>query len=299
MRTVYRMSAARIAAGRIRGRIWRWMTKDAPAVYLRGSDLITAQSMVDGVHEPHLSALIRQLAHDGFGGFLLDVGANIGLISFQCARDFAEVHCFEPNPDVFKILSVNVKASGRSDFVLHEFGIGDADATIDLNVPIANFGGAFIGGAGNRYEESILAGKDGFDRLDDANYRKVAIRIRDGRRVFREIFSGFAERGLTSGVVKIDVEGYEETVLTALAATIPRDFRVVVVFENLDPAFDAARLSSIFAGRGHAYKIESDLGNGGWLSRAARSALRGRTWFLVDRFADSVGDLVWSTHPLE
>jgi len=264
MRTVYRMSAARIAAGRIRGRIWRWMTKDAPAVYLRGSDLITAQSMVDGVHEPHLSALIRQLAHDGFGGFLLDVGANIGLISFQCARDFAEVHCFEPNPDVFKILSVNVKASGRSDFVLHEFGIGDADATIDLNVPIANFGGAFIGGAGNRYEESILAGKDGFDRLDDANYRK----------------------------------GYEETVLTALAATLPRDFRVVVVFENLDPAFDAARLSSIFAGRGHAYKIETDLGNGGWLSRAARTALRGRTWFLVDHFADSVGDLVWSTHPL-
>lgn len=232
------------------------LTRKSMNLFFRGRDIISLRPQFMGSHEPAIKGLIEHYADSGYADFLVDVGANIGLTSCQSGRKFKQVHMFEPNPDCFSILRVNARiALNNSHYELNEYGLGDAAATTTLTVPIHNWGGAFVKGAGNSYSDDILAAKDGFDRVDANNYYEVQIRIEKAEDVFRRLFQSFAGQGLTSGVIKIDVEGYEPVVLGALAATIPADVRAMVVFECWDKDLNPAQVLAPFKGRAVCYKI--------------------------------------------
>jgi FkbM family methyltransferase len=65
---------------------------------------------------------------------ILDVGANVGFMTFQFQRRFpdAEIYCFEPNPNVF----VSLKNNYINDNHIHCYpvGVGDMNGELTFNI---------------------------------------------------------------------------------------------------------------------------------------------------------------------
>ena len=70
-------------SSKIKELIYKWLTKDALPLFLRGQDNITFSPLVLGYHEIRIKQLIEHCAKNGYQDFLLDIGANIGLSSCQ------------------------------------------------------------------------------------------------------------------------------------------------------------------------------------------------------------------------
>ena len=85
------------------------LTNKAMPVFLRARDAISIAPQVTGYHEERIFNLVNKYADLGYSDFFIDIGANIGLSSCQSGHRFQEVHCYEPNPDCFSILSINTK----------------------------------------------------------------------------------------------------------------------------------------------------------------------------------------------
>jgi len=94
--------------------------------------------------EPCLSRTICQLVNQlGLTNLsLFDVGANIGIFSRQIKNQLGDrlvtINAFEPSPDNFSLLEVNL--GFIPGVVLHEYGLSDEDATIELNMDSMNTG---------------------------------------------------------------------------------------------------------------------------------------------------------------
>jgi len=141
-------------------------------------------------------------------GSCLDIGANIGNHSIYFAPIFATVHSFEPHPATFRLLDFNV--SGIGNVVAHNFGLGDSKGTFTLRENPTNLGGSAIadgsvGGAGDI--EIRVERVDGLD-LD---LRALCF-------------------------VKIDVEGFEASVLRGAIDTI-RAHEPLIVLEQHESEF--------------------------------------------------------------
>lgn len=105
--------------------IFAKLTNRALPVFLKGDDIISINTQILGIHEPVITALIRSYANEGYNGFLLDIGANIGLTSCQNGNDFSECHLFEPNPLCQHILEVNTALTlTKPKVTIHRFTLG-------------------------------------------------------------------------------------------------------------------------------------------------------------------------------
>jgi FkbM family methyltransferase len=281
------------------------LTEKSLPLLIRGADILSMSAQIHGDYEPHIKHLIEHCANSGFSDFFIDVGANIGLTSCQSGDSFKEVHMFEPNPDCFNVLRINSKiALKKCRYVLHEYGLGDEDTQKVLSIPRHNWGGAFINDGKNMYTDMTLASKDGFELLDSANYEEVTINIKNSVEVLGKLFVSFQTANRSSGVIKIDVEGYEPIVLGAIAATIPEHFRAIIVFESWDPDFDIDAVVSQFKGRAEAFKIMRFPKFKSWVPRpikALRVMVKGghSTRLVACRSgANNAGDLVLVVHPV-
>lgn len=240
-----------------KARLFCRLTKPSSRLFLKGGDVISIAPQISGEHEPVLSGFITQCAQTGYGDYLIDIGANIGLISCQAGSHFDMVHMFEPNPLCVQILSVNAEISLRQGhFQIHPVGIGMLQSELTLTVPKNNWGGAFVKTDDNAYSDEVLAQKDGFSSLDAANYFEVTVTIADGITTLTKIFEGLSANGKTAGVIKIDVEGLETPILNAIARTLPDSGKLVIVFENWDVDFDPKSLLAAFEGRAELQVFE-------------------------------------------
>ena len=68
----------------------------------------------------------------------IDIGANIGLISCQCGHLFGEVHMYEPNPIILKILEANSMLSLDENYTIHPYALSDNEGFTDLTIPKSN-----------------------------------------------------------------------------------------------------------------------------------------------------------------
>jgi FkbM family methyltransferase len=268
--------------------LFRWLTRKVPPLFLCGGDVMTPGPMVTGYHEPDVLSVLAFLARSGFDRALIDVGANIGLITYHCRTLFSTFHCFEPNLRVFNVLTANLARVFGPELHLHNFGLGDEDATSVLSVPHRNQGGAYIAGPSNAYSDDVLSDAkrvvNGISQTD--------VEVRRGRRVFQELFAEMPDGGF---VVKIDTEGFEQTILREIAAAKPSDARIAVVFENLQPEFDArVFMRDDMGANGLALKLADNLD-------AVRSRIgkefakltRGKVFRLTDQPSDWVGTTVF------
>ena len=143
------------------------------------------------------------------GAVALDVGANIGNHAIHLSRDFAEIHCFEPNPDVFRRLTDNVHSNRLDNIRLHQAALGDCDDTLMFR---ENLEGNL--GASGFVEDDRPSGHSRILRLPVFDADKLVQRL-----------------GITRvDFIKIDVEGFELRVLKGLRATIAFN-RPIVSFE--------------------------------------------------------------------
>lgn len=153
-------------------------------------------------------------------GTFFDVGANIGYFTLVLAQrtGFRGVaHLFEPVPNLAELCSTTL-ADATFKVQVHGYGLGDADATLDLH----------IGADGNLGWNTLVAEKA------SADMTTVSIQVRD-----------FASTGITDvpSFVKIDVEGAEHHVLRGLLPALRRwPVRPVILCEigwgTSHPAWD-------------------------------------------------------------
>jgi FkbM family methyltransferase len=228
------------------------------SLFLRTGDIISYRPLIEGVHEPHIKELFETLSRKGFCNFFIDIGANIGLSSTLVADKFESLFLFEPNPIVFKVLEANVLLTAYKDrFTLFNYGLGNKHDSFELMVPRHNFGGAFIVSEENSYNKDILSSKDGFSQIKKDNYVSLSVDIRQTKEELGNIFSLLRNKGASKGVIKIDVEGFEEVVLKDIAAILPEDLSVFIIFENWDKDFDFTRLINSFGRKANLYYIKN------------------------------------------
>jgi FkbM family methyltransferase len=266
--------------------LFRWVTRQAPPLYLCGGDVMTIGPMVTGYHEPEVLHVLAFLAKAGYNRALIDIGANTGLITWRCKDLFQSFHCFEPNPRVFHVLAANLFDPADTRLHLHNVAIGERDETSTLTVPAHNQGGAFISGASNAYDADVLGDR----RRIDGDLQQLSVTVRRGRDVFRALFDAMPGGMFT---VKIDAEGFEQTIIRELAAATPVGARIAIVFENLQREFDAAQFMRGMGWTGTALKLIDNLATTRtWLAKELRKLVQGKLFRLTDRPPDWLGTVV-------
>jgi FkbM family methyltransferase len=136
----------------------------------------------------------------------VDVGANTGTHTLFMAPRIKEVHAIEPFPPVLKRLHANLALNKFANIRVHEVGFGEKDDTIPFYAPDESNtgGGTFRPGD----KEKTLHGK---------------LRVVAGDEYFKGVTMA------PVGLIKMDIEGYEEPALKGLRATIERHRPLVIV----------------------------------------------------------------------
>lgn len=231
------------------------ITKNAANLFVKGRDGISRNPLVFGRYEVDTEEVIKTYRTNGYHNFFLDIGANIGLTSCLAGNGFEKIFCFEPNPQVFRILQTNIEITFGIDHkvTLNNFGLGDGNKQLELTIPKTNFGGAFLR-EGNTYSNEVLLSKDNITDPSKA-YNYLNVSIKDSRTHLNELFSNNIPSG-SRGVIKIDVEGYEPYVLKAIAETLPSDNSVAIIFENHDPDLKSREVQNYFNRDASLYRLK-------------------------------------------
>jgi FkbM family methyltransferase len=101
---------------------------DQRVVHDRVPDMArTLHLQVQGYFRPRVQSLLA-----GGEATVIDVGANIGLFALEVlkrAGGRARIHCFEPIPETFELLRMNLGSYGSERVRLHRAGLGRAAGT--------------------------------------------------------------------------------------------------------------------------------------------------------------------------
>jgi FkbM family methyltransferase len=246
----------RSIAERVRQRFGLWLFRKSLPLFVRGTDSISLDPLVNGQWDHVLQALFRHAAANDFSDFFIDIGANIGLTSCQCGALFRQVVMYEPNPELFPVLTLNAGTMLRAgQWRAFNFGLGPLPRDTTLNVPAENFGGAFVHDEHNAYSDALFARKHAQSHFDLTHYRQISIHLESTTEVLSTLFAELQCGKLLRGVIKIDVEGYEKAIVEGIAACLPAGMRCLIVFENWDAQFDVAALLGKFSRPASAYYI--------------------------------------------
>lgn len=182
-----------------------------------------------GEYNPDETEKILELAGDGL---CLDIGANIGVITQALLASGHNVIAFEPQPQVFELLSrnvaavVNVPGTGRG--CIYNVAVGDAYGKAKMPKvhysEKGNFGGLGIG------TPSILGSIE-------VSVMPIDSMLQDLERV---------------SFVKLDVEGYEYEALLGMRGLIERDKPILYVED--DRVEKSSRLRWLI--KSYGYSIE-------------------------------------------
>ncbi|MEM6783628.1 MAG: FkbM family methyltransferase [Bacteroidota bacterium] len=149
--------------------------------------------------DPKITWVLRRLLRPG--DTVLDIGANVGLVSHYAAGlvgPRGRVHAFEPQPRLVALMGASVRANKLGNLSIHNLALGEQDDVLDLFIPDHNFGAASLvveaGARGERVRVPVVNASVYFDKI------------------------GVTETRL----VKMDVEGYEPTVLCGAAEFLDR-----------------------------------------------------------------------------
>ena len=194
------------------------------------NDLIGITINQFGIYEKEeldiLFDFLTPLKRSFAAGTCLDVGANIGNHSLYFAPIFGEVHSFEPHPATFRLLDFNV--NGIRNIVAHNFGLGDSTGTFTLRENPTNLGGC-----------AITTASDG--RSDD-----IEVRV--------ECLDGLNLDLGSLCFIKIDVEGFEVSVLRGAIKTITAH-QPLIVLEQHESEFvdDTTPSIALLQGLGYSF----------------------------------------------
>jgi FkbM family methyltransferase len=141
-------------------------------------------------------------------GAIIDVGANLGLVSLVLARRFPDrpTHAFEPNPTTFQALIDNVARNTAANIRCHQLAVAGDDGTILFNNDPIKRGTASIATSTSTHSQEV---------------KTIALD------------SFVAEQGIeTIGLIKIDVEGFETLVFGGARNVLERIRPTLIYFET-------------------------------------------------------------------
>lgn len=146
----------------------------------------------------------------------LDIGANIGNHALYFAPQFKEVYAIEANPRTFALLALNAAHPGVANVTALQAAIGERRQKLTFAEHRNEVGRSGIIGATNKFS----------DVLRDQPGRTFEIETENGDEFLASRVNG------RISLVKIDVEGFEASVIRGLAATI-RAHRPIILLEQL------------------------------------------------------------------
>ena len=138
-----------------------------------------------------ISRVISRLVSPG--DTVLDVGANLGLVTMQLSRlvgDRGTVHSFEPNPRMVELLTRTLERNAVRNVKLRACALGSREEELELKVPVGHAGMA-----------SLVRRHQHLDEVET-----VRVPVHRLSAVAKE--EGFGKVRL----MKIDVEGFESEV---------------------------------------------------------------------------------------
>lgn len=177
---------------------------------LQASPLNNRYILINGLRsdEP-VPLLLRKLLQPG--DCVLDVGANLGyyaVVIGDLVGPSGVVHCFEPSPQVFGDLCENLSNNGMRHVTPHHVAVADKPGVLELHIPSAA-------------RSALCSLRD----LGDDSGETV--------RVSAVTLDSLMSALSTVRLLKIDVEGAEQKVLTGAGKLIDRD-RPLIVLELTD-----------------------------------------------------------------
>ncbi len=187
------------------------------------------------------------------GGTLIDVGANVGSVSLLLADKIENAILFEPNPVAAARARENL-ARNQLGFKVYEFALSDTNGEIRFEC----HGGVDVGA-------HVVVNVP-----DSQTATRVVQCI-----MFDEFLRQHGDPDFPVSLVKIDVEGHENSVLRGMRQFLAEKRPPLVMFEYLERT-NLEQTISIFAGVG--YRV-FELGTNGPL------AVTGRVEPLQDLFA--------------
>ena len=155
--------------------------------------------MLWSLGQGHASFFERRYAVDLWNqGVFLDVGANKGLHSLFLSRYVTVIHAFEPYEPVLDKFRRLIETNKITNIVIHPVGLGDKNEMLSFYEPPES-----NEGTGSFVKEF---------KIDNKPYESLQIVIGDHR---------LKQAGVSSvELIKIDVEGYEKSVLRGLTETL-------------------------------------------------------------------------------
>lgn len=145
----------------------------------------------------------------GKGDTAIDIGANVGIFTLQMAElvgPSGRVMAFEPNPHSISVLERNLSINRQTENTeIHGIALGEEDCEMTLSVTGSNQGAA-----------TLL-------RPDAAPEQEVEVPVRN--------FSRWSTQNgaLSAKVVKLDVEGFELSVLKGMTQYLEREDPVLLI----------------------------------------------------------------------
>ena len=210
---------------------------------------IIKKGIYEGILLQFVTGILNKMSHP----VVLDIGANIGNHSLVFSKFSAKVVSFEPLPDIFAILSVNVDQNS-------------IDNVACINSALSN-----EEGSATIYR--LAGGNVGASSLDkrSENSEPFNVTLQLGDNAVRELHLPSVD------LIKIDVEGHELSALQGLQSTI-KQYRPYIVMEWEDPlSIERLVSANILEELFHDYTVYvlgSNYDNGYWHKKTAGKLFR-------------------------
>lgn len=151
---------------------------------------------------------------------ILDIGANIGLVTEVMRPHARVVHSVEPTPDAFEALKMNAEYNGWDNVTLHNLAIADVDGEMELTIPDHNktMGSLVVGKRATKGSAGIpllgdLTGLETYEVMGGKYIQPIGKLTRLMTKV-RRLDTFLSENNIESvDFMKLDVEGAEEMIL--------------------------------------------------------------------------------------
>jgi len=152
------------------------------------------------------AALLRK------GDVMLDIGANYGAVGLLAARvvgSKGRVHCFEPQPELADAIVYSAQINGLRNLTVHQLALSDRDGTAPLSIPPDHSGRARI-------------------ELEEPHGNSLSVPLCHSGKFFENLDLDEVR------LIKLDVEGHENAVLSGAVDFFQTTRLPLIVFESHD-----------------------------------------------------------------
>lgn len=173
-------------------------------LFSTNDDVVGWMFFWSGEYEKAMLELWHQITTRPLKGVVLDIGAYSGLYAMVAARNGCTTHAFELVLRTAERAKINFRINGLAKHItLHPYGLSDSDRVVDVLMPRAS---DFLG-TGNS--------------IDEKSHVDTVETVKSTARAFSSVMEEIAPAPLAA--IKIDVEGHEFELLSAMRPWLERD----------------------------------------------------------------------------